>query len=406
MTINELSDAEWTRIEKMRDDFIDAWRNPGDPAKWMDRVGKAAFQVLNDAFPDFDEYERPLWWVDGALSVLAASVLLAGAENYAADLAKTTGLNIDPGETDDLDDIDRRILIANWLCTAIGEATPTGGTYARLSGEAWLKLAADIRAPLISSGRAYTSNAVLPTSVIVPTTKVFDHVIGLESKIDQAMRDEVSNTVPSWWLASLKHWLIVNTIEGIDPAPEELTNKAQAIVDACSTPGWVAFEGAAVMPRPWKLLKVDPEGRLDATDGPAWEWADGSQVWAIEGVRVPSWVVTDRDIKRVMGLENEEQRRVGIELIGWENAVDELGLKLLDDSGDVTIGKLYEIPAGMVSDEAMTLILCRNSSPDRGSGIYRMYGLYATDSAKTAREAQADRFGVSVEEYDALSVQT
>lgn len=90
-------------------------------------------------------------------------------------------------------------------------------------------------------------------------------------------------------------------------------------------------------------LHRDNRNRLHCTDGAAWAWADGTQIYALDGIRVPEWVVRRPDPKRIISdeLPNTEQRRVAMAHYGWDRAVDDLNLKIIEASDNPVWGTLY-----------------------------------------------------------------
>jgi hypothetical protein len=89
-----------------------------------------------------------------------------------------------------------------------------------------------------------------------------------------------------------------------------------------------------VSDRPEKLL-VDARNRPHCDNGPYMQWRDGSCLYALDGVRVPQWLVeTPREkltVKQVMSITNVEVRRVAMKKIGLEHFLDP---KLLIDKED------------------------------------------------------------------------
>jgi hypothetical protein len=143
-------------------------------------------------------------------------------------------------------------------------------------------------------------------------------------------------------------------------------------------------------------LHVDRDGRLHNPAGPAWAWADGTEVWALDGIRVPSWVITDPDPDRIItDLTNTEQRRVAFRHYGWDKAVQTAGWKLIDEHSDPHVGRLYQLPPEVAN---AGLLIAMNASPHL-DGTWQTYGLLCDPNAKTAIEAQASLAGVPVEKW-------
>jgi hypothetical protein len=147
--------------------------------------------------------------------------------------------------------------------------------------------------------------------------------------------------------------------------------------------------------------------RLHRVDGPAWEGPDGTELWALDGVEVPRWVVTSPDPERIMAeLPRSAQRRAGLAHYGWDRAIAHLGLTPMDHDPDPTVGTLYQLPAELSDDdEDMNLLVARNASPNP-DGSHTVYGLTAPPWSRTAEEAQAALLRLTVRQYRAIQVHT
>ncbi len=86
------------------------------------------------------------------------------------------------------------------------------------------------------------------------------------------------------------------------------------------------------------VVQLNAEGRLHCNDGPAIHYPDGWSIYALNGVRVPEWLVetppTDLDARKFAELENAETRREFVRKVGIERIATELGAEVLDRRGD------------------------------------------------------------------------
>jgi hypothetical protein len=116
-------------------------------------------------------------------------------------------------------------------------------------------------------------------------------------------------------------------------------------------------------------------------------------------------VITAPDPARFLtDLGNAEQRRVAFAAYGWDRAVTDLGMHLLDEHPDPTVGRLYRLPP-QLADEPMNLLVVRNASP-HPDGRHAIYGLTCPATTATAEQAQASLMRLPVDEWRALEIHT
>ena len=215
----------------------------------------------------------------------------------------------------------------------------------------------------------------------------------------------------AWDLAWLEMWLHVNTIDGLIPVGDDLAALTRHWANCLTSHIWVPYRNVVIASDHHISLHRDNQNRLHNPDGAAWLWADGTAVWALDGIRVPPWVIYDRDTDgypaRVLkDLPNSEQRRVAFAHYGWGRAVKHLGLVPIDEHPDPHMGALYRLPEGLHDGDGATLLVCRNASPHL-DGTWQTYGLLADPSAETVEQAQASLAGLSVTDwFDLIEVAT
>ncbi len=146
-----------------------------------------------------------------------------------------------------------------------------------------------------------------------------------------------------------------------------------------------------------RVLKVDAQNRPHCEDGPWCQWADGTALYAIHGVRVPAWVVlhTERiTAASALAEKNAEVRRVMIERLGIETFVRDAGLTPVQEDD---CGKLYRL------DDDTQMVEVINATPE-ADGSFRHFFLAAgpPDEIHTAEQAVADSFGLTAATYRAL----
>ena len=215
------------------------------------------------------------------------------------------------------------------------------------------------------------------------------------------LRDQLNGAIASgWWLTDYEFWLHIAQISGITPPDEATLSLARQAADMLTPTMIIPLRGVCIAVDQHTALHRDNRNRLHCTDGAAWAWADGTQIYALDGIRVPEWVVRRPDPKRIISdeLPNTEQRRVAMAHYGWDRAVDDLNLKIIEASDNPVWGTLYALPETLVERGQATLLVCQNASPDR-DGTVRTYGLLASSEARTVVAAQASLAQLSESEW-------
>jgi len=123
-------------------------------------------------------------------------------------------------------------------------------------------------------------------------------------------------------------------------------------------------------------------------DGPAFIWGKHETYW-YNGVEVPKEWITDtlaQDPKLAFTHRNVEQRRVFVDLCGWERIVSRLSTKQLDKS---VYGTLLEVQ-GFDDDEGKPARFCEVICTTTG----RKYVTRVPPDVQTARQALAWRYTI------------
>ncbi len=206
----------------------------------------------------------------------------------------------------------------------------------------------------------------------------------------------------AWWLYWAHHWKTVNQF-----VPNKMTDEQSALlqawIDAHSASVWVPYANIAIVADRHTRLTRDPEGRLHSEDGlPAWEWADGTAVYAHHGRRVEPWVVSGETgperITLIDSEENIEVRRCAIERYGWGEYVTDAGWSPVAVDG---CGELFDVPG----ETGQRVCVVENGTVER-DGTRRKYGLLCRAHHRSPLEAVAASYGVSAEQYGSLERRT
>lgn len=144
-------------------------------------------------------------------------------------------------------------------------------------------------------------------------------------------------------------------------------------------------ECAIVIRRP-KSLRVDDEGNMHSTSGPAIEWRDGEKDFAYHGTWVPERMVLDPrgySAAEYAAITNTEERRALSEIAGWEWVIELIGGSTVDTWTDPVTKLRYDLIA--CSDGQRLL---QKQSPRLANGKQPTYVEPVHEGLRTARAAR------------------
>ena len=232
----------------------------------------------------------------------------------------------------------------------------------------------------------------------------------LDSSLGSSLRSYLGSSLYSslgsahwcWWQYSwLSHWLFVATLDGVTLPADDTMALTRAYRTFCVPVLTIPLEGVVIVCGQHSALSRNAQGDLHCTDGPAWAWPDGTTIYALDGIRVPEWVITQPDAHRILkDLDNTEQRRVAFAHMGWDRVVKDLGLTPIDQHPDPHVGTLYDLPEEAAPGPAR-LLVATNASPHH-DGTWQTYGLLCAPTARTAEEAQASLAGLDLADWRSL----
>ncbi|NDU76256.1 hypothetical protein GWI34_27040 [Actinomadura sp. DSM 109109] len=192
------------------------------------------------------------------------------------------------------------------------------------------------------------------------------------------------------------------------------TPEQNRLIDLWATParscgGWWPHEDVCVVSeRPVEIHTEvwgdEGEVRLHRPDGPALRYADGWDVHAWHGTRVPAWVVEDPSVERIAREVNIEVRRCAVENLGWGEYIDRAGLRLVAAAPDPGNGgselRLYD-PGFDDPGQKARVLLAVNGSVER-DGSRRRYGLAVPGFFDDPLAAAGWTYGLSADQYARL----
>ena len=209
-----------------------------------------------------------------------------------------------------------------------------------------------------------------------------------------------------WGFASAAwghHYRWISTIAPKPPPAEQLT-LLDHWINASSAGVWLPLNGVAIMSEKHTACHVATNGALHHETHPAWEWADGTKIWAWRGTRVPEWVITDCTLDRIGRETNTEIRRCAIEHYGWDRYLTSIGAAPVDEADDPGnpghVLRLFDTPEQIYSEPTRLLVMS-NASLDRDR-TRRTYAETVPAEIGSAVAAAAWQFGVDADIYRQL----
>ncbi|WP_211245934.1 DUF6745 domain-containing protein [Actinomadura oligospora] len=194
------------------------------------------------------------------------------------------------------------------------------------------------------------------------------------------------------------------------PEESEALDVWTALARSCGW-WWPGDEVCVVSERPVEVrAEPAPDGgrRPHSLDGPAVRYADGWGFHAVNGTRVPEWVITDPTPERIAAEPNIEVRRCAIERIGWDAYTEAAGLRLVgaapDPGNPGSELRLFDLPSDTWGTPAR-LLLAVNGSLER-DGTRRRYGLTVPVDLPDPVAAAAWTYGLGPDQYARLQRRT
>ena len=147
-----------------------------------------------------------------------------------------------------------------------------------------------------------------------------------------------------------------------------LSEKSEGLRELGRQAGWVWMYGDLVIVSAKPVfVSMDRQGRLHNERRAAVEYADGTQVYAVNGVRIPSkWVLerTTIDPSEILQCPDVDKRAAGIALVGYAHLKNQLDYKILEGDPNTDIGALIELKIPGLSQPGRFLeAVCPRNGP-------------------------------------------
>ncbi len=180
-----------------------------------------------------------------------------------------------------------------------------------------------------------------------------------------SVRDSVGDSVygqhDAGWLAFYSYFKEVCGLE-------QQIEKLSGLWSLAESAGWaIPHQNICWVSERHNILERDDRGRLHSVSGPACAFPDGWGIYAVHGVRVPSWVIEKKEEITPAKIESEtnaEIRRVMVELYGEDRYIIDSGLKPISRDD---FGELYR--KDFAGDSPLVYVKVMNSTPEPDGSI-------------------------------------
>ena len=175
------------------------------------------------------------------------------------------------------------------------------------------------------------------------------------------------------------------------------TKKLSGLWKIAESAGWaLPHENICWVSERHNVLKLDDKGRPHCLSGPAIAYPDGWEIYAVNGVRVPEYVVKypqEISVEKIHETNNVEVRRVMVERYGPGRYLQDAGATAVHTD---KYGTLYRVE--QIGDEPLVMVKVTNSTPEP-DGHFKDYWLRVPSDMTIAHEAVAWTFNLTAEEY-------
>lgn len=190
-----------------------------------------------------------------------------------------------------------------------------------------------------------------------------------------------------WWGQHDSYWiafyLFCRDIVGVkyDKKRSRQLDMWRDIAQSCCW--WWPYDNYVIISERPTSVRMDNRRVLHCENGPALAFADGWQVHAWRGIRVPAeWIETkDKlDPKTALTWQNIEQRHAAANILGWDKVLASVASRTVDKNRDPMIGTLIEADLPDAPNSKFLKVRCATG---------RDFVLAVPAEMKTAREANA-----------------
>jgi len=164
-----------------------------------------------------------------------------------------------------------------------------------------------------------------------------------------------------------------------------------AITEEC---GWVyGYDTICFVCDRHTVLNRDSQNRLHSVDGPAVSYPDGYSVYAVHGIRIPAWIILEKEkitIEKILTEQNAEVRQAMMEVYGRVKMLESEDCKVIDQ--DLEWGTLYRTQKLTdCNGDPFCFLHVVNSTPE-ADGTWKSYILLIDPAINTAYDAWQSTF--------------
>lgn len=213
-----------------------------------------------------------------------------------------------------------------------------------------------------------------------------------------SVRDSVYGQHDAGWLS---FYSFFNEAIGLTKETEKL----KGLWNLAKCAGWaLPHQNVCWVSERHHLLARDDRGRLHSVVGPACAYPDGWAIYAVHGVRVPSYIIEKPQVISVKSIDKEQNTeirrimidryRFGAEINGASAYLKDAGSNRVDY--DERFGTLWK--RNLQNDEPIVMAEVVNRTPEP-SGEFRRYFIRVPPQITNIHEAVAWTFSKTAKEY-------
>jgi hypothetical protein len=210
---------------------------------------------------------------------------------------------------------------------------------------------------------------------------------------DETVKKFLVDTITNTWYShqTTQHWLGYQAAQSFArevcelELPDDLEKAAVAYQGIAENLTWwfptTAFVIVSERPSTFVIEDFD----LSCRTGPAIEWVDGMRLYYVSGYMLPAHVIEDpqsQALDEMLNEENQEIKRIRIEMYGWDKFMVDTGAKVIDTQVASSLDGKTQWLEALMANEDHTILMTVDPSTGRN------YALEVPQSVTTCHDAQ------------------